>query len=168
MNRKNGFWIAIWLVLIAVTGYFAFFHAPYGSYGPWHGWGRMHGWSDARHPAFREFGGRMGGMMGPYGGWPDGITPGYFPPQASAVNEEQARQIRKLQDEMFERNRKIMQQAWEAQARLNRLYSAEKRDWDAIRADARQLNDLQRQQLDAAIDLQQKIDALLNGAQRKP
>ena len=60
-----------------------------------------------------------------------------------------------------------MQQRQEAQARLNRLYAGEKRDWDAIRTAARTVFDLQRQQMEAAIDTRQKIDGLLTDSQRR-
>jgi hypothetical protein len=83
------------------------------------------------------------------------------------LNEEQTRQLGKLQGEWHDRNLGIMRQTWEARARLESLYAAEKRDWDAIRAASRELSDLQRQQTDSAIEFQQKIDALLNDAQRK-
>jgi hypothetical protein len=36
MNRKHGFWIALWVVLVVVTGWLAFGHGGMG-YGPWHG-----------------------------------------------------------------------------------------------------------------------------------
>ena len=55
MNRKTVLWIALWLVLVAVTGYFAFSPAPFGmAYGPWHGWGRADGWGYG--PAYRDRG----------------------------------------------------------------------------------------------------------------
>jgi len=54
MNRKSEFWIALWVVLVIVLGYFAFGFGlggmGYGpgntGYGPWHGWGRIGGWDD--------------------------------------------------------------------------------------------------------------------------
>lgn len=64
-------------------------------------------------------------------------------------------------------NRNVLQQRWEAQAGLARLYAAEKRDWNAIRAAAMAVSNLQRQQLEAALDMQQKVDALLTDSQRQ-
>lgn len=89
-------------------------------------------------------------------------TPGYgmFPRAFPEMTPEQARQIESLHAERFERNRALMQQMWQAQARLNELYAADKRDWNAIRGATQKLFELQRQQHDSAIELQQKIDGL--------
>ncbi|NWG76118.1 MAG: hypothetical protein HXY24_16220, partial [Rubrivivax sp.] len=142
MDRKNAFWIALWLVLVVITGYFAFLHRPWGmGYGPWHGWGDR--WSDSC-PAFPwrgwqgmspgwmggwrgdgEWGaGRNYGMMGPYGGGMPGMgfgMPGYgmMPGALPGLTPEQSRQIGQLQAEHFERNRMLMQQMGQAQARLD-------------------------------------------------
>ncbi len=190
MNRKNTFWIALWLVLIVVTGYFAFFRSPWGmGYGPWHSWGDK--WRES-YPAYRSPGwhgmssgwmggwqpggewgaGRGYGMMGPYGGAMPGMgfgMPGYgmMPGALPELTPEQSRQIGQLQAEHFERNRTLMQQMWQAQARLNELHAADKRDWNAIRNATQKLFELQRGQHDSAIELQQKIDGLLTDAQRQ-
>ncbi len=198
MNRKNGFWIALWVILVVVTGFFAFGYGPGGmGYGPWHGWGRMGAWDDAyRADGTRGWYGMgpamMGGagygmqpgaaygpgMMGQYGGgmpWMGaGMGPGmagrpyammpWTPPD---LTSEQAQKIGQLQTESEARNRGLMQQGWEAQARLNGLYTADKRDWNAIRTASRTLFDLRRQQMEAMIDMQQKIDGLLTDSQRQ-
>jgi Spy/CpxP family protein refolding chaperone len=83
------------------------------------------------------------------------------------LTPEQAGTIARLQAETLDRNRAVMQQVWETRARLNTLYAAEKRDWNAIRSTSQKLFDLQRQQFDAAIELQQKIDGLLTDTQRQ-
>lgn len=195
MNRKTGIWIALWFVLVVVTGYFAFFHRPFGmGYGPWHGWGMTDRWGDGgeSYPAYRSRGwhgmppgwmdwqrpdgewdaGRGYGMMGPYGGARPGMglgMPGYpmmsWPlPDLTAVQSEK---IGKLRAEQAESNRILMQQVWEIQARLNKLYASDRRDWNAIRVDTQKLFDLQRLQYESAIELQQKIDGLLTDAQRQ-
>lgn len=191
MNRRNVFWAALWLVLVIITGYFAFFRTPWGmGYGPWHGWGD--GWSEP-YPAYRsqnwqegmspgwmggwwrdgEWGGwRNHGMMGPNGGAMPGMRfgmPGYgmFPGTLPGLTPEQARQIESLHAERFERNRALMQQMWQTQARLNELYATDRRDWNAIRGATQKLFELQRQQYESAIELQQKIDGLLSDAQRR-
>ncbi|MEW6133482.1 MAG: periplasmic heavy metal sensor [Pseudomonadota bacterium] len=183
MNRKNAFWIALWVVLVVITGYFAFFHSPWRTgYGPWHGWGS--GWSDENaYPAYRSPGwgmapgwgggwqgddgggaGRGYGMMGPYGGMPGyGPLPGTLP----ELTPEQAGQIGKLQAEHYEENRALMQQIRQTQARLNELYAADKRDWDAIHDATQKLFELQRQQHESAMELQRKIDGVLTDAQRQ-
>lgn len=181
MNRKNGFWIALWVVLVVVTGYFAFFHASLGmGYGPWHGWGDRWRYEGGSYPAYPSrgwraeggWGGRNDGMMGPYGGTMPGMgfgMPGYpmMPWSLPGLTPEQSGQIGKLQAEQIERSRAPMQQMWETQARLNELYAADPRDWNAIRNAAQKLFDLQRQQHESAIELQQKIDGLLTDAQRQ-
>lgn len=170
MNLKRGLWIALWLALVVVTGWLAWAHGPVGmGHGPWHGWGRMgagemdrddrgggtHAWHGMGH-GMRGFG--MRGHGGDYAMmlWllPD-LTP------------EQATKIEPLQAELTWRNLGLMQQRREAQARLNQLYASEKRDWDAIRAAARTVFDLQRQQMEAALDMQQEIDGLLTDSQRR-
>lgn len=192
MHRKTGIWIALWFVLVVVTGYFAFFHRPFAmGYGPWHGWGMTDRWDDGGESAYRSRGwhgmppgwmggwrrpdggeGRNYGMMGPYGGAMPGMglgMPGY-PMMFGALPDltaEQAEKIGKLQSEQAERNRVLMQQVWEVQARLNTLHASDKRDWNAIRSTSQKLFDLQRQQHESAIEFQQKIDGLLTDAQRQ-
>lgn len=195
MNRKNAFWIALWLVLVVITGYFAFFSAPWGmGYGPWHGWGRVDGWSDesAPYPAYRArrwhgmapgwmggwhgddrwAAGRNYGMAAPYGGAMPGMgvgMPGYgtAPGALPDLTPEQSRQLEQLQAEQFERSRALMQQMWQIQARLNELYAADQHDWEAIRGTTQKLFELQRQQYESAIELQRKIDGVLTHAQRQ-
>jgi Spy/CpxP family protein refolding chaperone len=192
MNRKNAFWIALWVVLVVVTGYFAFFHAFLG-YGPWHGWGwagrggyegesypayrsrggqgMPHGWMGDRRPDGEWGAGRNYGMMGPYGGAPGmGFgMPGYgmMPWSLADLTPEQSWKIAKLQAEQLERGRTLMQQIWQIQAHLNELYAADKLDWNAIRSTSQKLFDLQRQQHESVLELQQKIDVLLTDAQRQ-
>ncbi len=195
MNRKTGFWIALWLVLVVVIGYFAFFQFPFGmGYGPWQGWGRADGWGYA-HPAYRargwhgmppewmggwqsgsddEWEGPAYGMMGSCGEAMPGMgfgMPGWgysmMPWSVPDLTPEQSRKIGELRNELAERNRTVMRQIGEAQVRLNSLCAAEKRDWNAIRSASRSLFDLRRQQSESAIDFQQKIDGLLTDAQRQ-
>ena len=196
MNRKNTFWIGLWVVLVIVTGYFAFFHSSLGmGYGPWHGWDRggmwryggepypdyrsrgWHGMSPGWMGGWRpdgEWGGQNYGMMGPYGGAMPGMgygMPGWAgfmrPGYLPRLSPEQSEKIGKLQAEQFERSRTLMQQVWETQARLNGLYAADKPDWNAIRDTTQKLYDLQRQQQESAIEFQRKIDGLLTDAQRQ-
>lgn len=195
MNRKNGFWIALWATLIVVTGFLAFGAGSGGmGYGPWQGWGQMGGWdshqrSDGTFGGYAMGPGMMGGaasgqgwsmdmsygVMGQYGmgmgagmgfGMPGGGSAA-MPWQLSNLTPEQEQKISQLQRDSAERNRSLMQQRWEAQARLSDLYATGKRDWSAIRSASRTALDLQRQQLDAALDIQQKIDGLLTDSQRQ-
>ncbi len=186
MNWKRGFWIALWVILVVVTGWLALGYGGMG-YGPWHGWGRMGAWDDSYRADGGQGGYGMGpgmmggtapghgwgmdrsrGMMGRYGagmpGMGAGMGFGMTPPD---LTSEQVQKIDQLQQEALARNRSLAQQLWAAQDTLNRLHMSEKRDWDAIRAASQKLFDLQRQQLDAAIDMQQKIDGLLTDSQRQ-
>lgn len=195
MKRNHAFWVGLWVLLTVVIGYFAFFRGPLSmGYGAWHDWGLRDRWSyeNTPYPAYRSrswqgmqpgwMGGRAPddgryvernyGMMGPFGGTGPGMAfgmPGYgtMPRALPELTPEQSRQIEQLQAEQFERSRTLMQQAWQAQTRLNELYTTDKRDWNAIRAASQTLFDLQRRQLDVAIELQQKIDGLLTDEQRK-
>lgn len=195
MNRKTIFWIALWVVLVAVTGYFAFLRGPMGmGYGPWHSWDNEEGWDDpGAYPAHRYRGwhgmppgwmgggwqqneawgrGRNYGMMGPYGSAMPGMglgMPGFgtTPWALPGLTSEQSGKIDTLQTEQFDRSRAVMQQMWQIRGRLNELYAADKRDWEAIRSTTQQLFELQRQQHESVIELQQKIDGLLTDAQRQ-
>jgi len=93
-----------------------------------------------------------------------GMGLGMTPPD---LTSEQAQKIDQLQQEALARTRSLAQQLWAAHDTLNRLHMNEKRDWDAIRAASQKLFELQRQQLEAAIDLQQKIDGVLTDSQRR-
>jgi Spy/CpxP family protein refolding chaperone len=131
------------------------------------------GWMGGWRPDGEWGAGRNYGMMGPYGGGAmPGMgfgMPGYgmMPGALPGLTPEQSRQIGQLQAEHFERNRMLMQQMWQAQGRLNELYAADKRDWNAIRGATQKLFELQRQQHESAIELWQKIDGLLTDAQRQ-
>lgn len=170
MNRKRGFWIALWLALVVVTGWLAWAHGPMGKgYGPWHGWGRMGAWEmdrGDRGAGPHAWHGMGPGMMG-FGMWGHGGDYATMLRLLTDLTPEQAEKIDPLQAELTRRNLDLMQQRREAQARLNQLYASEKRDWDAIRAAARTVFDLQHQQMEAAIDTQQKIDDLLTDSQRR-
>lgn len=172
MNRRRGFWIVLWAVLVLVVGYLAFGRAHFATaYGPWHGGGHMGAWDVGAHcpgcgwDGMRAHDGR--GLFRPHGGTFHGMDPFMAPAWPPDLSEEQAAQILKLQDEKLERDRTLLRQEREARLRLDRLFAAEKRDWDAIRAEARKLSDLQRQQMDAGLEIQQKIDGLLTDAQRR-
>lgn len=188
MTRKTGFWIVVWVLLLILTGFLAFGRG-WGpmAYGPAYGWGRMGGWDDGYRsdaaPGWYGMGpGMMGGwgadraygMMAPHGPGVPGMGAGMGPAGGAYamlpwlvtdLTPEQVQKIAALLN--APEDRKLLQQRWEAQAGLARLYAAEQRDWNAIRAAAMTVSNLQRQQLEAAIDLQQKMDALLTDQQRQ-
>ncbi|MFA6901765.1 MAG: hypothetical protein WC236_01650 [Gallionellaceae bacterium] len=171
MNRKEGFWAALWVALVVVTGYLAFGDTFGGRMnGPGYGWG--YGYQDEVGPGYIDPGetlygrgaGRYDGMRGPYA-MPGGAY-GSMPLLPQNLTVEQDKQISKIQSEAEERNRKLTQQYLDAQAQMNKLYASEKRDWNAIRSAARAVVDLQRQKSDSNVEVQQKIDALLTDTQR--
>lgn len=197
MNRKNAFLVAIWVVLVVVTGFLAF-----GSnsvrYGPGYDWSPMGGWDDdsqfrGAYGGYAMGPGMMGGigggrdwgmgmmprgMMGPMGGGMHGMGPGMgtgmmggayapMPDQLPGLTSEQAQKLSQIQQAAQARNSSLAQQLWAAQDKLNLLLMNEKRDWNAIRAASQRVFELQRQQHNAAIDLQQQIDGLLTDSQRQ-
>ena len=170
MNRKRGFWIALWVALVVVTGFLAFGYGSAGmGYGPWHHWGRTGPWEMDRgyraaeaHALYGLGPGMMGMAPGMWGGRYTMMP--WWPPDLTA---QQSEKIGQLRAEFVQRNRRLLQQSWEAQDRLNSLYATEKRDWNAIRAASLQVFDLQRQQMENAIGVQQEIDGLLTDSQRQ-
>lgn len=195
MNRRHGYWIAAWVVLVVVTGFLAFGHGRggMGYYGAGPGWGHMGGWGDgyrgegyrgAVGPLWRDMGpdmmgrggygpgwGMMGGAYGAHSmGYGMGMSEGLYGSMPWALPDltpEQEQKLIQLHSELQNRQRALMQQAWASQASLSRLYAAKQRDWPAIRTAALALQDVQRQHIEAAIDLQQKTDALLTDSQRR-
>lgn len=167
MNRKRGFWIAVWLVLLIITGFLAF---GFGSRGALDGpWGWMGGGNDAprRDGAPLWYSSWSGsGMMVNHGAM---MGDGYalMPQRLSDLTPEQAEKIGALRRDATARGRALEQARRTAQSRLDDLYAADTRDWDAIRSTSRSLADLQRQQMDVAIDMQQKVDGLLTASQRQ-
>lgn len=184
MNRKRGFWLGLWVVLVVVTGVLAFGSGDGNrGYGPWGGWGHMGGWGDGyqsqSEPGWFGMGpGMMGDAESGYG-WGRGrfhSGKGYAMPDGSYgsmlwlpqnMTEEQAKKSRELLAEADRTSSKLLQQRQDAQARMSRLYSSEKRDWNAIRAAATELAELSSQQMKSALEMQQKIDGLLTDNQRQ-
>ncbi len=182
MKQKTGLWIALWVVLVVVTGFLAFGHGYGGrGFGFGHGWGHMGEWGDRysenESQGWHGYGpGRMGGGYGWGSGYPHGMMGqfgwaggayGMVPLLPKNMAEEQAKKIGPLQDEAEKAHLNIMQQRRKLMARMNDLYTGDKRDWNAIRESGKALLELQRKQMEAAIDMQQKIDGLLTENQRQ-
>lgn len=170
MKQKRGFWVALWIALLVVTGLLAFGSGPASmGFGPGQSWGRMGGWNaDFRREGV--FGGfAVGPGMVADRGWNRGMN-GYGPrssPQPSGLTPEQTRKIGQLEQTAAAQNDKLAQQGWVVQDQLNLLLMGEKRDWNAIRAASQQLFDLQRQQHALTLNLQQTTDGLLTDSQRQ-
>ena len=107
------------------------------------------------------------GMQGMGIGFEMGGGYAFMPGQLPGLSPKQSQKLSQLQQEAQTQNSNLAQQIWPAQNKLNLLLMDEKRDWNAIRAASQTLFDLQRQQHDAAIDLQQKVDGVLTDSQRQ-
>jgi len=168
MNRKTGLWIAVWLVLVVVTGMLAF-GSGYGhrGYGWHHGWGQMDGWhhgyQSEQAPGWYGMGPEM---MGQVHGMP-GIAYGMMLWLQQNMTREQAKKAAPLLEDIGKNAGKLMQQRQDALAKLSSLYTSDKRDWNAIRAAANELAELNSSQMKAAIEMQQKMDGLLTDKQRE-
>jgi Spy/CpxP family protein refolding chaperone len=179
MNLKTGLWIALWLILVVVTGMLAFGSADgHRAYGWHHGWGQMdawhHGYQSEQAPGWYGMGpGMMGDNdsgfgcgTGSFHGMP-GIAYGMMSWLQQNMTEEQAKKAAPLLDEIGKNTRQQIQQRLAAQAKLGSLYTADKRDWNAIRAVANELAELNSSQMKAAIEMQQKMDGMLTDKQRE-
>lgn len=166
MVRKRGFWIVLWLVLLIITGFLAFGLGPRDTvHGPWGNW--MGGGSDVP---------RRDGAPLWYSAWPGvmvdhgammGERYAMSAPQLSSLTSEQAEKIAALRQDAAARARALEQEHRVIQNRLSTLYAADTRDWDAIRSTSRSLSELQRQQMEVAIDMQQEVEGLLTDSQRQ-
>lgn len=169
MNLKTGLWIALWLILVVVTGMLAlgsgYGHRGYG----WH-----HGYQSEQAPAWYGPGpGMMGDDdsgfgcgMGSFHGMP-GMAYGMMSWLKQNMTEEQAKKATPLLDEVGKNTRLQIQQRQAALAKLGSLYAADKRDWKAIRAAANELAELNSSQMKAAIEMQQQMDSMLTDKQRE-
>ena len=109
-------------------------------------------------------GGGMGGagmMMGP------GMMGGGMGPMAMLdLSDAQTAQLKKIQTESKQKQRTLMRQMWEEQDKMSDLYDAEKRDPAAIGKAYGKLADLQRQALEARIEMENKMAEVLTPEQK--
>jgi Spy/CpxP family protein refolding chaperone len=181
MNRKTGFWIALWLILVVVTGVLAFGSGNGNREFGWHhGWNYMdgsnHGYQSEAAPGWYGMGPSitrgagsgygMGSFHGMTGYDMPGIAYGMMSWMQQNMTPEQAKKAAPLLDDVGTNTRKLMQQRVDALAKLSSLYTSDKRDWNAIRAAANELAELNSQQTKAALEMQQKMDGLLSDKQR--
>jgi Spy/CpxP family protein refolding chaperone len=107
------------------------------------------------------FGPGAGMMMGP------GMMGGGMGPMAMLdLSDAQTAQLKKIQTESKQKQRTLMRQMWEEQDKMSDLYDAEKRDPAAIGKAYGKLADLQRQALEARIDMENKMAAVLTQEQK--
>jgi Spy/CpxP family protein refolding chaperone len=105
------------------------------------------------------------GMMGSGYGMGPGMGGGMGPMAMPDLSEAQTAQLKKIQTESMKKQRALMLQMWEAQANLGDLVNAEKRDPAAIGKAYDKLADIQRQALEARIDMENKAAAVFTKEQ---
>ena len=123
--------------------------------------------------------GMMGGMgsgmgmmdgMGPgMGGGMGGFGPGMMgmgPMAMLDLSDAQTAQLQKIQAESMKMHRPLMRRMWDEKKQLWALMNAEKRDPAAIGKAYDKLADLQRQALEAHIDAENKMAAVLTKEQQ--
>jgi hypothetical protein len=117
-----------------------------------------------------KMGGGMKGGMGGMGGMRRGID---VPLHATGplshmdLTPEQDTKILKIQDQLRRKHHDIKGRMMDEQVMLRDLYLAEKQDKVAILAVYRKLGDLRLQMVEAGLDTQGKIDAVLTKEQRE-
>jgi Spy/CpxP family protein refolding chaperone len=143
-----------------------------GGYGPGYGYGYGMG------PGMMGGYGMMHGpgMMGGYGMYGPGMTGGGYGmgPRMMGVGavwmlnltDEQRAKISKLQDELRKKQWATMGQIMDERQKLFELYSAENPDPKKVGAVYGKIFDLRRQMIEAAIDTQNRAQAVLTQEQR--
>lgn len=114
------------------------------------------------------------GMMGGYGagynmgpGMMGGYGPGMMGGWAGLkLTDAQMAQMEKIHDSLQEKHRKLMSEMWDEQAKMAKLYNAEKRDPAAIGKAHDRLSKLQREALEARIEAENKFDDVLTKEQK--
>jgi Spy/CpxP family protein refolding chaperone len=105
------------------------------------------------------------GMMGGMGGFGPGMM-GMGPMAMLDLNDAQTAQLQKIQADSMKAQRALMRQMWDEQEKLWDLMNAEKRTPAAIGKAYGKLADLQRQALEARIDAENKMAAVLTKEQQ--
>ena len=100
--------------------------------------------------------GMMGGMM--HGSGPIGMLD---------LTDDQRAKINKIQDEQRKKNWDAMGKIMDEQSKLRDLYAADKRDPKIIGAVYGTIFNLKRQMIEATIDAQNRMEALLTDKQRQ-
>ena len=107
--------------------------------------------------------GMMGGGYGPGYGMGPGMMGGW---SGLSLTDAQTAQMEKIHNSLQEKHRKLMSEMWSEQAKMAKLYDAEKRDPAAIGKAHDRLSKLQREALEARIDAENKIDDVLTKEQK--
>jgi Spy/CpxP family protein refolding chaperone len=132
-----------------------------GGYGPGYGYGygmgpgMMGGYGTMHGP----------GMMGGYGMYGPGMM-GMGPVWMLNLTDEQRAKISKLQEQLRKKQWTTMGQIMDERQKLYELYSAENPDPKKVGAVYGKIFDLRRQMIEAAIDTQNRAQAVLTQEQR--
>jgi Spy/CpxP family protein refolding chaperone len=138
-------WRSVSLAVVLFCATSAWVVADDGRYA-WHHQGMMDG-------------GMMGGM--------DGMMHGDRALQMLDLSPEQRSKINSIRDDLRHKNWATLGKIQDEQARLRDLFAADKRDTRAISSTYASVQALQRQALDASLDAQNRMEALLTDAQRE-
>ncbi len=158
----------------------------YGGYGPGMMRGYGPGMMGGQGPGYGMGPGMMGGCGGYGPGYGAGYGPGYGPGYgmgpgmmggmgmgrmhglwALDLKDDQVDKIGKIREELWVKQRGLMQQMWEQQDKLRQLYYADKPDRAAIDKVTTRIGELQRQAMDAHLDAEKKIEDVLTKEQRE-
>ncbi len=131
-----------------------------GGYGP--GYGMGPGMMGGYGPGYGMGPGMMGGY-GPRSGMGPGMMGGW---SGLNLSESQLAQWDKIHDKLQEKHRKLMSEMWEEQAKLAKLYNADKLDPAAIGKSHEKLAKLQREAIEARIEAENKFSEVLTKEQK--
>jgi Spy/CpxP family protein refolding chaperone len=82
------------------------------------------------------------------------------------LSQSQLEQWDKIHDKLQDKHRKLMSEMWDEQARLAKLYNADKLDSSAIGKSYEKLAKLQREAIEARIEAENKFHELLTKEQK--
>ncbi len=139
---------------------------PHQRWGDWDGWhgrgmmgpGMMYGPGPMMGPGMMY---GPGSMMGP------GMMYGYGPGSALNLNESQQKKIDEIQEDLRKKHWDLMGKMNDEYAKLGKLYSAEKRDPDAIDKQLQQIFNLRRQMMMEAVRAQNRMEEQLTDEQKQ-
>jgi Spy/CpxP family protein refolding chaperone len=137
----------------------------YGMMGGGMGYGTGMGTMGGMGPGMGMMDGMDPGMGGGMGGFGPGMM-GMGPMAMLDLSDAQTAQLQKIQAEFMKAQRPLMRRIWDEKKQLWNLRKAEKPDPTAIGKAYGRLADLQRQALEAHIDAENKMAAVLTKEQQ--
>lgn len=162
------------LAMVIVTADVSAHGGDAGGYGPGYGYGYGMGPGMMGGPGMMHGPGMMGGygmmhgpgMMGGEGMMYGPGTMGMGPVWMLDLTDEQRAKISKLQNDLRKKQWATMGQIMDEREKLFELYSADSPDAKKVGAVYGKIFDLRRQMIEAAIDTQNRTQALLTKEQR--